>query len=376
MRLPSLSRRARLLAAGLVAVALQGLYLPAADAANPSIERQLDSIRHEIDAPDSDAGDASLPDPAPDTGVPAQKRNSAAGPSSPTDSSPASRPTEDNAGFSTWRLYRDPVLAALIAGGILGLLGVYVVSRRIVFVSAALSQVSALGITLGFLLVASAGLGGVLQDLVPPTFAILLSLLVVFGLTGIDDTPGLPRDALLGAAFVIPMALVLVLGPYIPQEMHEIETILHGSAVVVRTGDLWAIAAAGLAILASQLLAFRAFMFATLDPTVAKTQGLPVAALEAVLFASIALMTGLVTRTLGALPAFALTVLPAIGAIRLELGLGRVFAVASGLGAAGGAGGYWLAYHLDWSVGASQTLLAAALMIATRSLGAALASSD
>jgi zinc transport system permease protein len=121
--------------------------------------------------------------------------------------------------------------------------------------------------------------------------------------------------------------------------------------------------------LATQLFAFRAFVFASLDPTVARTPGVPVRALDAVLFGSIAVMTGLVTRALGALPTFALTVLPAIGALRLKIGLGCVFAVASLLGATAGAGGYGIAYWLDWSVGASQTLVAAALMLATRGVG-------
>ena len=287
---------------------------------------------------------------------------------------PAEAPESDNDAeetVSTWDLYRDPVLCALIAGAVLGLLGVYVVSRRIVFVSAALSQVAALGITLGFFTVGYLGYQGVLGEWIPPVLAILLCLLVVFLLTWSGESPSFPRDAVLGAAFVIPMALVLILGPYIPQEMHEIQSILHGSAVVVRPEDLWAVGIGGALVVASQFAAFRGFVFAGLDPIVAKTQGLPVERLDAVLFGSIALMTGLVTRALGALPTFALTVLPAVGAIRLKIGLAPVFIVASLAGALSGAGGYWLAYQLDWSVGASQTLLAALLMVILRLAGSA-----
>jgi len=370
----------------LAAVATLAIFAPAPAAAeDPSIERELESLQEDLAADDT----AESP-PTPDAGSTDTTDEDSSSIESTLDEleievdretrhgdtfDDPQPPAEPDGASSTgavataWNLYRDPVLCALLAGAVLGLLGVYVVSRRIVFVSAALSQVSALGITLGFFVAAFAGFGGLLGQLLPPTLAIVLSMIVVFVLTAVGDHPSYPRDAVLGTAFVVPMALVLVLGPYIPQEMHEIETILHGSAVVVRTADLWAIGLAGAAVFATQLVAFRAFVFASLDPTVARTQGLPVGALDAVLFGSIALMTGLVTRALGALPTFALTVLPAIGALRLKIGLGRVFTLASLLGATAGAGGYWVAYQLDWSVGASQTLVAAAVMLATRGVG-------
>jgi zinc transport system permease protein len=327
-----------------------------------SIDSQLEALEREVDEKtdkhSSESADSASQEEPTDTPT-------------ATESAEPPREAESNGAdtVSNWDLYRDPVLCALIAGAVLGLLGVYVVSRRIVFVSAALSQVSALGITLGFFAVGFGGLAGLAAELVPPFFAIILALVVVFALTRVDSTGSLPRDAILGTAFVVPMALVLILGPYIPQEMHEIEAILHGSAVVVRTSDLWAIGLAGALVVAGQLAAFRGFVFASLDPIVARTQGLPVDRLDAVLFGSIALMTGLVTRALGALPTFGMTVLPAIGALGLQVGLARVFLVSTVAGALSGAGGYALAYQLDWSVGASQTLVAALLMVGLRGIG-------
>ncbi len=269
-----------------------------------------------------------------------------------------------------WEFYRDPILCAVAAGAVLGLLGVYVVSRRIVFVSAALSQVAALGIVGGFFLVATMGLAGATAHIVPVGLALLLALAVVFALAWLGDHPSLGRDAILGIAFIVPTALVLIIGPQIPQEMHSVEQILHGSAVLVRKADLWAVVIAGTLVVATQLAAFRGFVFASLDPIVARTQGVPVKALDLILFGSIAIMTGLVTRALGALPTFGLTVLPAIGVLGLKIGLRNVFILAAIVGAVSGAGGYLLAYYLDWSVGASQTLVAAGFAAAFRLAGA------
>lgn len=265
-----------------------------------------------------------------------------------------------------WLLFRDAILAAIISGGVLALLGVYVVARRIVFVSAALSQVSALGVVLGFFLVSTLTLGGGLAGILPVGLALILALSAVLALAWIGDSPSLGRDAVLGIAFIVPTALVLVLGPKIPSEMHSVEQILHGSAVLVRPGDLYAIAAAGAAVLIAQLVAFRGFVFASLDPQVARTQGVPVRILDMALFASIAIMTGLVTRALGAMPTFALTVLPAIAVLGLRIGLRNVFILAALIGAASGAGGFIVAYMMDWSVGASQTLVAMGFLLLVR----------
>lgn len=49
-----------------------------------------------------------------------------------------------------WELFRDPILCALIAGCVLGFLSVYVVLRRMVFVSAAVTNTAGLGVALAF----------------------------------------------------------------------------------------------------------------------------------------------------------------------------------------------------------------------------------
>ena len=47
-------------------------------------------------------------------------------------------------------LWQEPMLAAIIGGGVLGYLGFFVLLRRIAFMSAALSQVSGLGVAVAF----------------------------------------------------------------------------------------------------------------------------------------------------------------------------------------------------------------------------------
>jgi zinc transport system permease protein len=80
---------------------------------------------------------------------------------------------------SGWELgiYRDPVLCGVAAGGVLGLLGVFVVLRRAVFVTAAVSQAAGLGVALSFYLAIHHGL-----ELPPFVGALALALVATTAL--------------------------------------------------------------------------------------------------------------------------------------------------------------------------------------------------
>ena len=55
-------------------------------------------------------------------------------------------------------LWRDPMIAGVLAGAVLGYIGVFVVLKRMVFVSAALSEISGVGVAFAFWLGAVLGI--------------------------------------------------------------------------------------------------------------------------------------------------------------------------------------------------------------------------
>jgi zinc transport system permease protein len=59
--------------------------------------------------------------------------------------------------WQSWQLWRDIVVVAIIAAGLCSFVGVYIVLKRIVFVSAAMSQASAVGVALAFFLCSVVG---------------------------------------------------------------------------------------------------------------------------------------------------------------------------------------------------------------------------
>jgi zinc transport system permease protein len=271
--------------------------------------------------------------------------------------SPERAPTLDDF-LAAFDLFRDAVLCGAIGGAVLGFLSVYVVLRRMVFVSAAVTQAAGLGVALAFY--AEIHLATAID---PAVGAAALALATTLLLAVSPERIGLTREGLLGLVFALSGGAAVLVGDRIAQEAHDIQAILFGTAVLVRPEDLHAVAGTAAAAFALHLALRRGLVFAAFDPVSARVQGLPVALLDAALLVSIGATVGVTARALGALPVFALSTLPAMAATLLGLRLGAAFAASTALGAACGAGGYALAFFWELPVGASQTTLAGAMVV-------------
>lgn len=261
-------------------------------------------------------------------------------------------------------VYGDPVLCAVAAGAVLGFLSSYIVLRRMVFLSAAVTQAAGLGVAVAFYSGIYWGIevdpiwGGV-------AFSLMASALLVLE----PERLGVTREALLGIVFAASSGLAVLIGAKISQEAHDIKEILFGIGVLVEEGDLRRVFVAGLGVMALQIWWFRGLTFATFDPVAARIQGLPVRALDTALLLSIGVTIGICAKALGALPVFALSTMPAMGALAITRGrLVHTFVVAAVIGAISGASGYAFAFFRDYDVGASQTVVA--VMIAVGCIGA------
>jgi zinc transport system permease protein len=263
--------------------------------------------------------------------------------------------------FDAWELFRAPALTGVVCGSLLGVLGVYVLLRRMVFVSAAISQAAGLGVAIGFFAHLHLGLPESLAS--PVLFADVVTILAVLLLTrGSDAGPG-SRDALLGVVWLVGAAGTLALGTRIVQEIQDIETLLFGSAVAVMPEDFRHIVWVGVVLLLLHAWWWRGFVAVSFDRAGAVVRGLPVPVLETALMISLALSVAESTRVVGALPSFAFTVLPAMVAVRIAGNLARALVIAGVLGGGCGFAGYVAAFLWELPVGAAQTLVAVAVLV-------------
>jgi zinc transport system permease protein len=290
----------------------------------------------------------------------------ATGTAAPTLTAPAARPAHEEQPTwhdfeASWALYRDPVECGVVAGAVLGMLGVFVVLRRAVFVTAAVSQSAALGVALAFLL-------GIYLGFTPPP--VLCAFLLALGATGVlalgRPSTRLPREAIVGLLYVGASALAVLVGDRIAQEAEDITAILFGTAVLVRPQDLLAVLAVSLLVVVALGALYRGLVFAGFDPDGARIQGLPVARIELLLWTLVALEVSVTTRAIGALPVFAFSVLPAMAGLRACNRLSHAVLLAGLCGGVSGGLGYLSAFMLRFPVGAAQACVAAlSLLLAT-----------
>jgi ABC-type Mn2+/Zn2+ transport system permease subunit len=241
-------------------------------------------------------------------------------------------------------LWLEAVIAASAVGAACAVVGVYMILRRVVFLPAALSQVSGFGVVFAFLLptlvVSAEGSSWASPEVVAGVVTLIASLLLGW----MPEPRRLSRDAIIGMAYVLASALILIIGDRIPQGNHDINDILFGNAVAVEKNQMiMALVVAGIVLVVHGLF-MRPFLFASFDPQTASAHGVPVRAIDAVLFLTVGLTIAVATKTIGAMPVFAFAVLPAAAGLSAFHNMRAVFIFAAVVGAASAFLGYWISF--------------------------------
>jgi zinc transport system permease protein len=256
-------------------------------------------------------------------------------------------------------IWEVPLAASVVSGALLGFLGVYVVLRRTVFVSAALTQLSTLGLVVTLLVEERVHIEtehAIEQLGVATAFSVAGALVL-----GALRTRRLPAEASVGAAWVAGSALVVLGTSRLVHAAHDLGGMVFGNAVAVSAAELGMIAVVALLCTAVHAAFAKEIAFASFDPETARALGMPVRLWDAALFLTIGLAIPAAARALGALPVFAFLTLPAAAALLLRVGFRPAFALAGAFGVVAAAAGYVLSWLLELPTGATMVVIAALL---------------
>ncbi len=261
--------------------------------------------------------------------------------------------------WSSWFVWKDPLLAAVICAMALGYLGVWVVLRRVVFVPLALAQVSSLGVVFAYLVGSWLGTepehahgAGLLLE--PFGLAVLAAVIAAVWLA----RPREDSSLLVVSTYLVSGAAVLILGGFVRQQMHDVTAVLFGNAVLLELTQVYQVAGAALVVLLLHVPLHGRFLFVSFDPEAAGAAGLPRFRLDALLYVSFALMIASATRAMGALPTFGLMVLPAMTALGFASTMRGAHVMAMGLGTVSAVFGYYLSFRFELPTGACMVGLA------------------
>jgi len=222
----------------------------------------------------------------------------------------------------------NPLLLTGLVGGILagiacGLIGPYVITRRIVFLSGAIAHIVVGGI--GAVIFAKHHLD--LPGLDPLHGAVVAALLAAV-LVGLVQHHARERlDTVIGAMWACGMAVGILLVKYTPGYQTEIFSYLFGNIAVVSRADVVLMLVLDLAIVAVVAAWHKRLTAVCLDDEFARIQGVSVLATNLVLLGLVSLAVVALIRVVGLILVIALLSLPAAVAGQLTRRLGGMMVV-------------------------------------------------
>ena len=274
----------------------------------------------------------------------------------------------DAVGFwESWALWRDIVAVAILAAGLCSFVGVFIVLRRVVFVSAAMSQMSGVGVATAFFLCS------VMQ--VDPHQAPLwlhpLWYATAFAASGAAlfslnlGHRRLASETLVGLGYLIAAASVILIlnSPRVGQEAHEVNDLLYGNAVVATPAQLKIMVITVAVVGIIHALFGKEFRFTVFDAEMARTLGLRTRGWSLLLFLTFAIAISMSTRAIGALPVFAFMVIPPAVGLLLADRMWSVFTVSIAVGIVSAFIGYWASFRWSLPTGASMVMASAVFLI-------------
>src|SRR3989339_717834 len=189
------------------------------------------------------------------------------------------------------------LVASLIVGAVCAYLGVYVVLRRIVFVGAALAQVSSAGVGLAMCTGRN-----------PSLISLVLTLGGVAAFSVKSKDRRTTQESLIGIGYAVASALaVLFVAKSAQGEAHMLD-VLSGNILTVTSHEVWWMTGVGLAAVMLHALLSKQFLFSMFDPETAQASGIRAGWWDLLFFLILGIIISLAIRLAGTLLVFAFLV--------------------------------------------------------------------
>ncbi|MGH3752710.1 MAG: metal ABC transporter permease [Pseudonocardiaceae bacterium] len=242
------------------------------------------------------------------------------------------------------------VVVATLAGGLCGLIGVYITLRGMSYIGHGLSHAIFGGFAASSIISVNYYLG-----------AGVWGLASALAINRVTRSRRIGADAAIGvittASFALGIALLTIFGNKGP----SFDAALFGSIIGVSVADVWVLVAITAFTVAVIFCNYRALLFATFDPEVADVSGVRVARTDALLMLVLSLSILATLTVIGVTLVAATLVIPAVVARMLTNRFSRMLWLSTAIGAACGLVGMNLSYHLDVPSGTTIVLTGAAV---------------
>jgi len=247
---------------------------------------------------------------------------------------------------------RHALLAGLMAGALCGMVGVYVVLRRMSYIGHGLSHAifggAVASYVANFNFYIGAGLWGFVSALL---------------INGVSRRRQIGADAAIGVVTTASFAVGVALISHVHHLTVNPDAALFGNILGVNRNGLWILLGVTVFVAAVVFFRYRQLLFITFDPDVADAYGVHAKRYDT-LFALVLAATIVSTlQILGVTLIAAIIVVPAIVGRLVTDSFGKLVIVSTMVGAVCSVIGIYISYYNDVASGATIVLVAAALFI-------------
>ena len=246
--------------------------------------------------------------------------------------------------LATYGFLQRAAVAAVLTGIVCGIVGTYMVARRMVFLGGGITHASFGGIGIAYYLWLNPLLGALV-------FAVLSALGIEWG----TARGRIREDSAIGMVWSFGMAVGIIFIYLTPGYAPNLMGFLFGNILTVTAADLWALGGLVAVTAAVALLAYRSVMYVAFDRAFARSRGVPVMAVSCAMAVLVALSIVCCIRSVGIVLLIALLTVPAAIVNGLTRSFSRIALWSSVVAVVGNRFGLWLSYRFHIPAGAATT---------------------
>ena len=198
-----------------------------------------------------------------------------------------------------YEFMRNALLAAFLVSIVCGVVGTFVVVKKIVFISGGITHAAFGGIGLGYLL----GISPILT-------AIPFSMATAIAIGLISEKTRISEDSAIGILWVVGMALGILFIGLAPGYAPDLFSYLFGSILTVPFSDIIIMVILDLIIILTMVFFYREFQALSFDEEFSEIVGIPTKFLYLILLCLVALSIILLIQVVGVILVIALLTIP------------------------------------------------------------------
>ena len=241
-----------------------------------------------------------------------------------------------------YTFFQHALIGSLLASIACGLIGTYIVTRRLVFISGGLTHASFGGIGLG------------LYTGIPPILsAAVFAVLSAFGVEWLSKRKDMREDSAIAVFWTLGMAIGIIFTFLSPGFAPDLSAYLFGNILTITRSDLALLAALAVVLAVFFGLYLRPIVYVAFDREFARSQGIPVQLFEYALMMLIALTIVACLRMVGIVLVISLLTIPQMTANLFSHRFHRIIWLSMGIGYLSCLGGLYFSFQKNIPSGAS-----------------------